>query len=239
MPHTVKYEIKAGDVRKDDVLEFDGWTTRITAVDRKVAFTYITLVEQVNGEWRERERPLRVRNEQMVVVHRTEATPEERAAARHEYGVEQLRKQLASLLANDPVTAAQRVIAKAGDYKAEVFTWSTLPDILQAQALYKHALDILTTAHHAIDYNESVADFEHLDEDVLLNAVASWFYRHITRDAWDSPHDPLSRSTSQISNMLDDLDAWAVKKIITDFRWTGVRDEIERRVAIAVASKNA
>lgn len=235
MPHTVKYEIKAGDVRKGDWFHMADPNMAISAIDRKVAWTTLTVGEG------SRARTTRLRVDDDVIVFRTELTPEERAAARHEYGVEQLRKHLASLLANDPITVAQRVIAKAGDYKAEVFTWSTLPDILQAQALYKHALDILATAHHAIDYNESVADadFEHLDEDVLLNAVASWFYRHITRDAWDSPHDPLSRSTSQISNMLEDLDAWAVKKIVTDFRWTGIRDEIERRVAIAVASKNA
>ncbi|WP_432833012.1 hypothetical protein [Dactylosporangium sp. CA-092794] len=113
----------------------------------------------------------------------------------------------------------------------EVLTWSNLPDVLKAQATYKHARILW---HHLGE----PADLAAVDEDTLLQAYASWWHTNIHQPADQGPrHDPISRSTSIVANLIDDCDEWAIQQIRARICWAGARDELQRRVTEALTAR--
>src|SRR5438477_10234353 len=78
-------------------------------------------------------------------------------------------------------------------------------------------------------------DITTVEEDSLLRAFASWWYTNVHRVSDYGPrHDPISRSTSVIANVIDDCDDWAIAEIRSRVAWAGARDELERRVTQAL-----
>lgn len=236
MPHTVKHTITAAQVRKGDLLSTADPDMVVTAIDRKVSWTTLTLADG--------SRPMRVRVDDEIVVFRVEPTDDEKAAQKHDYMIHQMRDVLMTMLKKSPSAVLTELITKYGD-NVELLTWSNLPDVLKAQARYKHAVEIRATIHHLgdqrgrlIDINEP-KDVLNVDADILFDAFAWWMNKVARTDEY-GPHDPFSRSTNVISNLLEDTDTWAVGDIIKQLTWSGAaRTVLMARAAELVAEAQA
>src|SRR5205823_12613053 len=104
-----------------------------------------------------------------------------------------------------------------------------LADVLKAQATFKHARTLWNDLGQPDDITT-------VEEDSLLQAFASWWYTNVHRVSDYGPrHDPISRSTSVIANVIDDCNDWAIAEIRSRVAWAGARDELERRVTQALS----
>lgn len=236
MPITVRHEIAAVDVRQGDRLSSEVDPDMVvTKVERKVAWTTIHLADHA--------RPMRMRNEDKVVVLRQQPTDEEKAARLRELYVDSLRKDLRNLLRRNPLHELEAIVEKARQYEGNgaIVTYSNLGDVLEAQALYKQGVAIRAAIHHRSDVDINTPDdVLTLDEDVLLDAWAVWYYENVMRNNhFSSPRNPLSRSTSPLSNIFDDLDVWAVQKVQMNVLWSQGVDELKARVARMLAEAEA
>ncbi len=220
MPTTVMKQIKVTELRRGD--RFDETPPAVVeSLTRKTTWGSV----QIAGE----AAPRRLRLDAVVTVLREEPTEQERAQARYAYMVQTLKDELRGWLRRDPAQILQDIIDKSRGY-VEVLTWSNLPDVLKAQALYKHARGLW----HDLDQPEDIAA---VDDDRLLQAFASWWYTNVHQASRSGPrYDPISRSTSVISNLIDDCDTWA----IADIRWritcAGAHDELQHRIAHTLAA---
>jgi hypothetical protein len=222
MPTTVMKQIKVTELRRGD--RFDETPPAVVeSLTRKLTWGAVQIVGEAT--------PRRLRLDATVTVIREEPTEEERARARHVYMVQTLKDELAGWLRRDPARLLQDIVDNSRGY-AEVLTWSNLPDVLKAQALFKHA----RTLWHDLGRPDDIAA---VDDDSLLQAFAAWWYTNVHQVSGYGPrHDPISRSTSVIANIIDDCDTWAA----ADIRWritcAGARDELQRRVTHAPAASD-
>jgi hypothetical protein len=223
MPELVKHEGTWNDVRGGDLVN----GKRVETIDKKQKFAFITFT--FDGD--DQIRPWRKALADPITFERSQATEAEKAELRKMFIFDTMRDWLIDTLKNSPTHMLEELLEKNrhsggdGNLAYEVLTWSTLPGILQAQALYKVARRI--RGH--LEKEPDVATY-----DDLLTAYAKWWL--VERDNALSVHrDPLSRSTSTVSNLLEDLDEWAVHRLTDKFGWTDVRRAIERRAAELVA----
>ncbi len=234
MPQDVRKEITITELRKGDRFAETG--TPVTDVTRKQKWAIVEL----NGE-----RTVRMQLDAPVTVLRIEAIDEEKEEFARNYVIKKLRNDLSSALTRDPAKLLGEIIAKAPTSDGEVLDWSNLPTVLHAQAMYKVALIICHLIHIAgvrleksidVDLRANPDDVARVDPDVLFEAYAMWYYGNVDPDrSHQRSYDPLSRSTSPISNLLEDLDAWAIAQVVNDLMWTGALEEIKRRVAVMKA----
>jgi len=129
MPTTVLKQIKVTELRKGDKLD-EIPPAIVEALTRKATWGAV----QIAGE----AKPRRLRLDAMVTVIREEPTEEEKAQTRRAYMVETLKDALSGWLKRDPARMLQEIVDKNRGY-VEVLTWSNLPDVLKAQATFKHA----------------------------------------------------------------------------------------------------
>lgn len=226
MPKNVSKTVTVNDVRKGDVVD----ELLVVSIDKKAKFAYVTLAGA--------DRPRRLALDNTIVVTRVEPTQEELDAKRHAFMVQGLRDQLHKLLKNDPITKLESITAEARKRATygDVLTWSNLPDVLKAQAKWKIGLSIASGIHTVADRRQlpvdvnGPADVANVPADVLVDAWSYWLYDNVSRKAYDSGVDPTSRSTSAISNLLEDLDRWAVRDVVRELTWTGGLNMLEARV---------
>ena len=221
MPTTVMKQIKVTELRNGDKLDEIPPAT-VESLTRKTTWGVV----QIAGE----AHPRRLRLDAMVTVIREQPTEEEKARTRRAYMVQTLKDELSGWLRRDPAQMLQDIVDNNRGH-AEVLTWSNLPDVLKAQATFKQARALW----HDLGQPDNITA---VDEDSLLQVFASWWYTNVHRVGDYGPrHDPISRSTSVISNIIDDCDSWAA----ADIRWritcAGARDELQRRVAQALAAR--
>jgi hypothetical protein len=220
MPTTVRKHIKVTELRKDDTLD-ETPPAIVESLTRKATWGAV----QIAGE----AKPRRLRLDASVTVLREEPTEEEQARRRRTCTVEILKDQVTGWLRRDPARMLREIVDNDPGY-GEVLTWSNLPDVLKAQATFKQAR---TLWHHLGEPEDLAA----VDEDTLLEAFASWWYTNVHRLGDQGPrHDPISRSTSIISNIIDDCDDWAIQEIRSRIGWAGAREEMQRRVTQALAA---
>lgn len=232
MPTNVSKEIKVNELRGGDTLVAiagkplaDAEHAVVTSVTRKQKFVYV--------EREGYDKPMRLALETDVTALRSEPTDEERKAQADELKRDTLASELRKMLTNTPLKAIGEVVDKARERDEDaydVLNAYNLANLLKTQALYRQALIIRARLRHADGTHVNVEDAS-LEE--LLTAYAMWYYKGINRANQLGPTvDPTSRSTSPISNMLDDLDAWAMHEVAYRFMWSGARDDVLARVEI-------
>ncbi|WP_019901952.1 hypothetical protein [Salinispora arenicola] len=221
MPITVRKDIKVTELRKGDTFD-ETPPAVVESLTRKATWGAV----QIAGE----ATPRRLRLDASVTVLREEPTEDEQARHRRTVMVELLTDELTRWLRYDPARMLREIVDNDRGY-GEVLTWSNLPDVLKAQAMFKHARVVW---HHLGE----PADLAAADEDTLLEAFASWWYINVHQLGGQGPrHDPISRSTSIISNIIDDCDDWAIQEIRSRIGWAGAREEMQRRVTQAPAAR--
>ena len=221
MPITVRKTLTVTELRKGDTFE-ETPPAVVESLTRKATWGAV----QIAGE----AKPRRLRLDAGVTVLREEPTEDEQARGRRTFTVEMLKNELTGWLRRDPARMLRKIIDNDHGY-GEVLTWSNLPDVLKAQAMFKQARTLW-------QHLGEPADLAAIDEDTLLEAFASWWYTNVHRLGDQGPrHDPISRSTSIISNVIDDCDDWAIQQIRLRIGWTGAREEMQRRVAQALAAR--
>jgi hypothetical protein len=221
MPITVRKDITVTELRKGDTFE-ETPPAVVESLTRKATWGAV----QIAGE----AKPRRLRLDASVTVLREEPTEDEQAHSRRTFMVQMLTDELTGWLRRDPARMLREIVDNDRGY-GEVLTWSNLPDVLKAQAMFKQAR---TLWHHLGE----PADLAAVDEDTLLEAFASWWHTNVHRLGDQGPrHDPISRSTSVISNIIDDCDDWAIQQIRTRIGWAGAREEMQRRVTQALAAR--
>ncbi len=215
MTAIVTRTICAGDVRKGDDLQ-----GRIVA-ETKVGSKW-TSIRDDDGKL-----IIRCLSDQHLEVSREEKTDEEKKAERHEYAVESLRKYHDTATAKDPVSML-RAMADEADGKnwRRAFDWSNGASFLKAQAEWNVVM--------SCEYSRASLVEKGVDEDTAL--LAAYGHRLFPEaGSYDYPRDPLSKSTSVISNILDDLDTVAPQLVWQDVKYSVSRDILEEAVAAATA----
>ena len=221
MPITVRKDIKVAELRKGDRLD-EMPPAIVESLTRKSTWGVV----QIAGE----AKPRRLRLDAGITVLREEPTEQEQARSRRTFIVGMLTDELTGWLKRDPARMLREIVDNDRGY-GEVLTWSNLPDVLKAQAMFKHARILW---HHLGE----PADLAAIEEDTLLEAFASWWYTNVHRLGDQGPrHDPISRSTSIISNIIDDCDDWAIQQIRWRIHWLGVDEEMQRRVTQLLAAR--
>ena len=221
MPITVRKDIKVAGLRKGDRLD-EMPPAIVESLTRKSTWGVV----QIAGE----AKPRRLRLDAGITVLREEPTEDEQARSRRTFMVQMLTDELTGWLRRDPARMLREIVDNDRGY-GEVLTWSNLPDVLKAQATFKQAR---TLWHHLGEPEDLAA----VDEDTLLEAFASWWYTNVYRLGDQGPrHDPISRSTSSISNIIDDCDDWAIQQIRWRIRWLAADEETQRRVTQLVAAR--
>jgi hypothetical protein len=221
MPINVRKDITVTELRKGDTFA-ETPPAVVESLTRKATWGAV----QIAGE----ATPRRLRLDASVTVLREEPTKDEKAGSRRTRMVEMLTDELTGWLRRDPARMLREILDNDRGY-GEVLTWSNLPDVLKAQAMFKQAR---TLWHHLGEPTDLAA----VDEDTLLEAFASWWYTNVHRLGDQGPrHDPISRSTSVISNIIDDCDDWAIQQIRTRIGWAGARQEMQRRVTQTLAAR--
>jgi hypothetical protein len=219
MPHTVTKEIKVSELRKDDV--FADGHAHITDITKKQVWSIVEL----DGA-----RTLRMRLTDSVTVNRIEPTDEEKQASRNEMVRDMLASELRGMLDKTPLKVLEEIVAKARDkdeYTFDLLTSWNLPDVLKTQALHKQALIIRGQIHH--EGGHVAVEDATLDE--LITGFAMWWSSNVGHTMLSANVDPTSRSTSAISNLLEDIDRWAIGRIVDRLTWSGARELVLVRVA--------
>lgn len=190
---TNTYTIAAQAVRKGDRLLGFG-----IVADKAEKIAWVTFTNEEGAT-------KRYRVEEEVTVERTEKTEEEKAA---EVLVWQLR--LAEKARTDAYsTHAEQAERIAKSASAATVSYSDLGNYLEAQATLK--------VWAAIDHMAGLEQHANLN---LLQVVELFVTYSKERAAQRGGTNPLSRSTSQLSNLLDDLDAYAVERFCNGLgRW--------------------
>jgi hypothetical protein len=221
MPTTVRKHITVAELRPGDIID-ETPPAIVESLARKTTWGLV----QIAGE----PKPRRLRLDTNLTVLRDELTDDEQASRRLTHTVEILKADLADWLRHDPARMLRDIVDHDPGY-GQVLTWSNLPDVLKAQAMFRHAR---TLWHHLGE----PADLATVSEDALLEAFTSWWYTHVHQPSDHGPrHDPISRSTSAISNIIDDCDDWSIQQIRARISWAGARDELQRRVGQALAAR--
>jgi hypothetical protein len=232
MPQMVKHETTWGSVRKGDRWPHED-STPVADVNKKVAWTTLTFTGDDGNVLQSL--TIRKRVDETVTVYREEPTDEEKDAQHVELMRDLLSDNLRKMLARTPIKALEAIIEKVknDEYDYDVLTWANLPDVLKAQATYRQAMIIrgrLTRKSHARDGRNVTVEDATLDE--LLDAYAAWYYANVERSSgrFGPRVDPTSRSTSPISNLLEDLEVWAIGEMLYRITWSGAWEDVLARV---------
>ena len=219
MPITVRRQITVTELRRGDILEETPQAV-VESLTRRTTWGAVRIAGEAT--------PRRLRLDAPVTVLREEPTQEEKEQVRRAYTVQTLKDDLAGWLARDPARMLQAILEATRGH-VEVLTWSNLPDVLKAQATFRHARALCN------DLGQP-DDLATVQEDALLEAFASWWYTNIHCVADHGPRrDPFSRSSSAVANLIEDCDDWAVQQIRSRIVWAGARDELQRRVTRTLA----
>jgi hypothetical protein len=214
MPENVNRVVKTNDLRKEDYV-VEPPTTRVkvgqivVSVQRKDIWGTVTLSDAERGVVN-----VRVKLDADWGVERSELTDQEKQDREFEFVVGYLRDKLIKMR---DTHASDLLIKIAEDNRthSQQLTWSNLPGVLRAQALRQHAFWIMG------QLPDGVTSVETATGDQLIDAYAKWYRYEVLRRR--SPTDPTSRSSSPISNLLDDMDAWARDTIAQEINdWGGV-----------------
>jgi len=248
MPELVTKNVKVNELRAGDVIiahhgAIVSEPVTVVSVTHKATWTYIYADHGTNDLTGTR--PLRWRGDDDVRIQRSTTTAAEMAATVREIVVDTLRKMLHRYLRlQHPLNELEVIVEKARTYEPSngvILNHSNLADVLEAQALYKQAVVIRATIRQRSDSDVNAPDdVLNVSDDVLLDAWAVWYYKNVLRDDNFGPsHNPLSRSTSTLSNLLEDLDRWAIEKVKTEIVWSQGVDELKTRVARMLAEAEA
>jgi hypothetical protein len=245
MPYQVTEQITADDLRLKDVV-VAGVPNRfhhptpftVTGITRKMVNAVVTFESGDGAIF-----TVTVRLDTKVTVHRSKPTPQETARKEREQTVWFLRNKLENLIGDaDPFTKLEETVAKAraANYAELVDKWH-LDSFLKAQASWKigrliqHLYEkIITEQATTVPPNgESLEDF------AIFEAWAM-FYANKTREErrFGQVPDPTSRSTSSMANLYEDLDRWAVDKLLESIRWYAERDLEVRAAELVEEWKN-
>jgi hypothetical protein len=207
----------------------------VTSINKKSVWAEVAVETPIGSRHTER-----ARLDSYVTVTREEETAEEIAAHRREVAVNLLRRLWVSINEDPSVALVERIAKNRDDGYAELLGYYDLDKFLEAQALRKIGSTIThlmkVQRENGFDGN-NVDDY---DDALLVEAFATWYHSEVF-NASQYARSPLSRSTSITSNLYEDLDAYAVKYVIEQLRWTGrvVQDRAEElRLAAKEQHKN-
>jgi hypothetical protein len=210
MPQTVTKDITYAGVRVGDTFGTHD-TDRVAGIERKPVWVTLTFV---GGSTRRR------RGDEPVTVWRSEPTAEEVAADRRHHAAEQLRGKLGGYLHTAAFTEFNESvqIALANDHVNTFDHWQ-LDKILRANAL-RNVGQLIDHARQQMVKRAADQGIELDADSEIIDGFAAWYANDIERaDRISSPNDPLSRSTSLTSNLLEDLKRWAVEQVVSDLKW--------------------
>jgi hypothetical protein len=240
MPQLVEKSVTWNDVRKGDRWPHED-SVAVDTVEKKQKWgTYTFAGDNAGGT---ENMVIRRRLGESVVVYREEPTEEETAKRRHEMIREVLIDDLRNLLRRNPVQKLEDIVtdarqreATSGNPVTSVLDWN-LADVLQAQATYKIAVRINNALRRGTSpLNSSEYNGPELVEDAtygeIVDAYAAWYASDVDNGRMlNARVNPLSRSTSVLSNLLEDLDVWAVGEITSKFSWATAYEVVRIRAA--------
>ena len=197
---TNTYESPVQSMRPGDIVRAGLPTLGIVAsIDRKVKWVVVTY------ESGHRTRAL---VDATVTYDRNEKDEAEIAIDRYEFSMMRLRRDFEDGFVDKAVDQVRTALARHEDSGYDMFTYSNLDDILIAQARFN--------AYRRIDHVRSSLEERGLDADTALAAA---YKSVLDEDRNGYPQNPLNRSTSVLSNLLEDVKKYVVADIRKDLRW--------------------
>jgi len=198
MPQTVTHVIYAADLKKDDVISTKSgsdWPYGATVDSVKVGPKW-TVVRDVNGHLIRR-----CLSDEEVAVERQEATPEEIAEAdaakkaKHDATMREILEE-----------SVKRFVEEWKNYThqldgAEDLSSSSLDRLLTGQSRRRVAHRLVGIVHHIETSRIEVPAAQRYS----TAAAAVWAEMHQSRS---SARSPLSRSSSVLSNLIEDMNDW-------------------------------
>jgi hypothetical protein len=177
MPVMTKNEVQGSDVRKGDVLWFNGVSHNVVGVERKPVWVYVS--------YEGGRKPLRLRATDPFLVERSEATPEEQEFEKLQYWLALIKRQ--SGLAVTALTDAKFRLLADIDFRPDYHD-STYESYIEAQTVAGLWTQVYQVAGRE-GFEGSVADAVRVVADV------------VTRDLLDVRH--ASRSSSVMANAVE------------------------------------
>ena len=215
MPHTVTHTVLPHRLRNGDKFVNGRHFGTVDSIEVKTKFAYVNVI---GGH-----RPIRIDLNEEVKIERVEPTQAEKDAELKMYALESLTKSLHKFTDGDPVNAALQTIVQKRDEAVdrypntvgrEVLDYSTLNGLLDLQAEVKPWFAVRDIQDRILT-NERWADVE---TDVLTAVALA--IRDRRRHTYN--RNPLSRSTSVLSNLLEDLEAYAWTQFEDKLGWSGI-----------------
>lgn len=223
MPVNVEHKITVADLKVGDKITSNlgrfnnlGNGATVEELDKKTVWADVKLSDQYGGL----RQPARVRLTDVVTVVREEKTQDEKDDARRAQHLELLHRKYDDMQKISVTEKLQSYVDKAvtdptTTWYRNVLDYGDLTSFLKIQALGKHA--------HYLRYMVEVKG------KTILDAWAIWYEEHTQRDSY--PKDPTSRSTSVMSNLLEDLEVWAVEDLLHDWNLRYAIPLLQERVA--------
>lgn len=193
MPYTTTTTVKVHDLRVGDLMHMrSGNILPVIKIDRKRTRATVTFDDAgiLNDDY--------MRLDDLVTVDRLELTSEEREEQRIERGLQRVQQIKDDALKQTP---ADFLAACVQDYPNQPLNSWRMAEYIELQAHYAAWKRI---EHIGNSYAELGIEYR----DCMLTACADFLLER------EYPQNPLSRSTSTISNILDDVDRYAVAKTL-------------------------
>lgn len=215
MPHLQQITIKATDVRPGDIHYPSCQTVR--KVERKRTRGVFVLDNGVE---------IPVRLDDFVAVDRLTYTQEEQDAKRREVSADRIRARMEDAHKQSLGDVLAQYAAVRPNNPLD--SWR-LPEFLETQATYGFWMNVRRIEARYLEAGVDAND-----------ALFAAFYGATSRDRY--PTNPLSRSTSTMSNILDDLTLYVIDKArewALGFGYTTEADLVEAHERVTAAVRDA
>jgi hypothetical protein len=213
MPYDVKERRRAGALNRGARVILDDMPDQVLYVQsalHKTKYTYLVLGLTLDGDVIER---LQYEHDVEVTTVHEKLTKEEQLKRDLRRAKSWASAELYDGLNRVPADVLTR-LAQAwheGPYKGHVLDWSESAKFFQIQAQYRVWKTIEKTLRRLREmYGEDVTP---------LSAIVVEFHEYELERTQRSVPDPTSRSTSVMSNFIEDLDRWAWEKLIDNARY--------------------
>lgn len=220
MPYTATEPRRASLINRGDKLTEHGEQV-VVAKDVKSKYTYLTVAPSIDSGDTTK---LRFTHDESLVIEVERETAEEKLAAQLAHADRWVSTQLKKAMDNTP---ADHLLHKATEWKDSKYGGHVL-DSFDAAEFFHLQAEYRVWRTIANTYKRLQAIYD----EKLVTSLSAFVIEIDDRvTVTRHPSDPLSRSTSTFSNLMDDLDRYAWDKLTDAVHWYVGQDAYDHELA--------